>query len=152
MVIDYKPLTYAIKFGRSNAPPREISHLSYVAEYMTDVRYIKGALNTAAEKLTRMYFDQISMTEVEFSYPMLADAQPKDTELNTIASSWTSLVMETLFFSQHGIPFYSTFPQELPAHSYRDLVSEPGHSCSGMLSFGPSTPSVNRAFGRRKHL
>lgn len=99
---DHKPLTYAIKSGHSNASPRETRHLAYIAEYSTDIRYIKGTLNTAADALSRMHLNQISAEETDFSYPILADAQRNDTELNDLRSSGTSLVLERVSFPEDG--------------------------------------------------
>lgn len=58
MVTGHGFLTYAIKSGHSNAFNREIRHLAHIAEYTTDVRYIKGALNTTTNALSRMDLNQ----------------------------------------------------------------------------------------------
>lgn len=134
LVTDHKPPTYAIKSGHSNASPREIRHLSYVAEYTTDVRYIKGALNTAADALSRMHLDQISTTAAEFSFLVLADAQQKDTELSTLRASRTSLVMESLFFPQHGVTLLCDVstgsPRPFVPISLREALFQTLHSLS----------------------
>ena len=50
---DHKPLTTAIT-SKSDRSPRQTRHLSYIAEFTTDIRYIKGKFNVVADTLSRI--------------------------------------------------------------------------------------------------
>ena len=50
---DHKPLTHAIVSNTDNRSPRQTRHLSYVAEFTTDLRHIGGSQNVVADTLSR---------------------------------------------------------------------------------------------------
>ena len=50
---DHKPLTQAISSPSDTRSPRQTRHLSYVAEFTSDIRYIKGERNVVADALSR---------------------------------------------------------------------------------------------------
>ena len=50
---DHKPLTHAIVSNTDNRSPRQTRHLSYVAEFTTDLRHIGGSHNVVADALSR---------------------------------------------------------------------------------------------------
>ena len=51
--IDHKLLTHALTSPTDNRSPRQTRHLCYVAEFTSDVRYIKGEPNIVADALSR---------------------------------------------------------------------------------------------------
>ncbi|CAH8437213.1 unnamed protein product, partial [Heterobilharzia americana] len=50
---DHKPLTKAIDAKHDNYSPREIRHLEFISQFTSDIRYIKGSKNEAADALSR---------------------------------------------------------------------------------------------------
>ena len=50
---DHKPLTFAIKCPSSSSSPRELRHLSYIAEFTSAIRHVSGVDNVVAGALSR---------------------------------------------------------------------------------------------------
>ena len=50
---DHKPLTYAMA-NLAERSPRQTRHLSYIAEFSTDIRHIQGVKNEVADALSRI--------------------------------------------------------------------------------------------------
>lgn len=51
---DHKPLTFAFHQNPDKASPRQLRHLDLIAQYTTDIRYIKGSENIIADLLSRI--------------------------------------------------------------------------------------------------
>jgi hypothetical protein len=53
LLIDHKPLTFAL--GRISEPwtARQARHLSYIAEYTSDIKHISGVSNVVADTMSR---------------------------------------------------------------------------------------------------
>ena len=81
---DHKPLTHALSTSPSaaaSANPRRLRHLSFIAEFTTDIRHIPGAQNTLADALSRVSALAVPPAAVDFD--ALAAAQCTDDELRT---------------------------------------------------------------------
>ena len=63
---DHKPLTFALA-SDADRSPRQTRHLSYVAEFTTDVRHIKGPNNVVADALSRAAISAVQLPNVDFS-------------------------------------------------------------------------------------
>ena len=50
---DHKPLTTALR-SQTDRSPRQTRHLSFIAEFTTDIKYIKGKFNVVADTLSRI--------------------------------------------------------------------------------------------------
>ncbi|KAK3773613.1 hypothetical protein RRG08_022322 [Elysia crispata] len=50
---DHKPLTTALT-SQADRSPRQTRHLSYIAEFTSDIRHIKGKFNVVADALSRV--------------------------------------------------------------------------------------------------
>ena len=50
---DHKPLTYALSRVSEPWTARQARHLSYVAEYTSDIRHVAGVNNIVADTLSR---------------------------------------------------------------------------------------------------
>lgn len=50
---DHKPLVYAIVSSSDKRSPRQAHHLSYIAEFTTDLRHVPGSSNAVADALSR---------------------------------------------------------------------------------------------------
>ena len=53
---DHKPITFAFH-NNADRSPRQTRHLSFIAEFTTDVRYIPGKTNVAADMLSRVHIE-----------------------------------------------------------------------------------------------
>ena len=51
---DHKPLMFALASGSEHWTPRQQQHLSFIAEYTTDVRHVHGRDNAIADALPRV--------------------------------------------------------------------------------------------------
>ena len=64
---DHKPLTSALK-SQTDRSPRQTRHLSFIAEFTTDIQRIKGKFNVIADALSRIsavvssYTDDVDFT------------------------------------------------------------------------------------------
>ena len=50
---DHKPLTYVMNSTTERSPLRQTRHLAFIAEFTTDIRYVKGETNFVADALSR---------------------------------------------------------------------------------------------------
>ena len=50
---DHKPLTHALSSNTDARSPRQTRHLSWISEYTSDIRYIRGERNAVADALSR---------------------------------------------------------------------------------------------------
>ena len=85
---DHKPLTFAFRQKPEKASPRQLRHLDYIAQFTTDIRYIKGSENVTADAFSRIEAIDAGQSLLE----ELQQAQATDVELQTIlANNSTSL-------------------------------------------------------------
>lgn len=54
VLIDHKPLRLALKSGSDKFTPRKIRQMSYISEFTTYIRHIKGEDNLGADALSRI--------------------------------------------------------------------------------------------------
>lgn len=80
--------------------PRDIRQLDYIAQFMSDTRYIKGADNIVADTLSQSTIQSINAQSLNFD--CLAEEQRNDTTLDAVKSN-TSLQMK-----QHPMPLCTT--------------------------------------------
>ena len=50
---DHKPLTYVMNSTTERPSLRQTRHLAFIAEFTTDIRYVKGETNFVADALSR---------------------------------------------------------------------------------------------------
>lgn len=82
---DHKPLLYAFVQRRERLPPAQLNQLSFISQFTTDIKYIKGEDNVVADALSRV--DAISL---EQEYEALAKAQEADQEMQPLLLSNSS--------------------------------------------------------------
>jgi len=101
---DHKPLTFAFRQKPDKASPRQFRYLEYIGQFSTDIRYLQGSENVAADALSRI--DAISTLQIRtVSVKELAEAQATDPELSTLlTSNTTSLKLEKCIVS--GLEVY----------------------------------------------
>ncbi|KAL1448514.1 hypothetical protein WDU94_002712, partial [Cyamophila willieti] len=79
---DHRPLTYAFKKAKDNSSPRQIRQLSYISQFSTDIRYVKGVDNAPADALSRIE----SVVRRTISISDVANAQVTDAECQALAA------------------------------------------------------------------
>ena len=83
MVTDHKPLTFALTTTKSKQhSPRQICHLDFVSQFTTDIRFLQGSSNLAADALSRVEVDAIHTTPLAtIDFTAMARAQQDDPQL-----------------------------------------------------------------------
>ncbi|KAK7504021.1 hypothetical protein BaRGS_00004753 [Batillaria attramentaria] len=74
---DHKPLVSALK-NQTERSPRQTRHLSYIAEFTTDIQYITGKFNVVADALSRF---NINSSHEEHDCCSADNFSPVDSEL-----------------------------------------------------------------------
>ena len=94
---DHKPLTHVFNAKPDRHSPREIRHLDFIAQFTTDIRYVKGRDNVVADTLSRPSMNAL-YTDTCIDYGLIAAAQTADPELQALLSSKsdTSMVLKTV--------------------------------------------------------
>lgn len=72
---DHKPLVHAFDQKPEKATPRQFRHLDYIGQFTTDIRYLKGEENCAADAFSRIH--TINLYDTEF-FLKLAKAQENE--------------------------------------------------------------------------
>ncbi|XP_047990749.1 uncharacterized protein LOC125229853 [Leguminivora glycinivorella] len=83
---DHKPLLYAFVQRREKLPPSQLNQLSFIGQFTTDIRYIKGEDNVVADAMSR-----IEAVSLEEDYEALAKSQLEDQELADLRQGNSSL-------------------------------------------------------------
>lgn len=76
---DHRPLTYAFTKVKDNGSPRQVRHLSYISQFSTDIRFVKGKDNAPADFLSRIEIIKKAVTATE-----MLQAQNSDPELKEL--------------------------------------------------------------------
>ena len=82
---DHKPLTFAFS-STTERSPRQTRHLSFIAEFSTDVRHIEGKANVVADALSRSA-DLSAIAVPTIDYRSLAKDQEKSEEIAAYRTS-----------------------------------------------------------------
>lgn len=72
---DHKPLIFSFQQNSDKASPRQARQLGFIAQFTTDIRYIRGDDNVVADALSRI--DAITFPS-SVNYEVLADIQEDD--------------------------------------------------------------------------
>lgn len=101
---DHKPLTFALQQDPHKASPRQARQLDFVSQYTTDIRYVAGEANAAADFLSRI--DNISTRRdnniVDFA--QIAEHQKTCPDLKKyLEDSNTTLQLKRIAFEQHTL-------------------------------------------------
>ena len=84
---DHKPLTFAFASSAERSP-RQTNHLSFIAEFSTDVRHVDGKSNVVADALSRAV-NAVQLPTID--YRQLAAAQAGSEEIAAYRTSVTGL-------------------------------------------------------------
>ena len=88
---DHKPLTFAFA-SSADRFPRQSRHLSYIAEFTTDIRHVHGKYNVVADTLSRI--ETAELQDIDFQ--QLAKDQATSTEILAYRTAITSLSLKDI--------------------------------------------------------
>ena len=123
VLTDHKPLTYVVSSQPENHTPRPIRHLDYISRFTSDIQYIKGEDNTAADTLSRISTIAGSIpTKVDFE--AMAKAQQNDSEIRQLQLSplSSSLVCQSVPIPTSNATKSSGVPCRIVPQSFRRRV------------------------------
>lgn len=106
---DHKPITFAFKQRSENASPRQTNYLSFISQFTTDIRFIRGEENHAADLLSRI--ESISTASL---YERLLNSQENDEELAKMLTGELShsLNLQPISFPEFSKPIYCDVYQD----------------------------------------
>ena len=90
---DHKPLTYALA-STAERSPRQARHLSFIAEFTSDIQYIRGKHNVVADALSRIHAATIDFIDLH----QLAKDQSSSIEIKAYRTAITGLVLQDVSF------------------------------------------------------
>lgn len=90
---DHKPLTSAFTSPKQDALPKTIRDLDFISQFTTDIRYVPGPDNAAADALSRI--EAVTFND----YTDVATAQLNDPELQSLLSSDSAIVLKQVLLS-----------------------------------------------------
>ena len=86
---DHKPLTFVMSSVTERPSLRQTRQLAFIAEFTTDIRYVKGETNFVADALSRQTVSFIDNTST-INYKDLSTDQALDTEFTRLRHSKSS--------------------------------------------------------------
>ena len=101
---DHKPLTFAFSTNTVRSP-RQTRHLSFIAEFTTDVRHIPGKTNVVADLLSRVRLEEElpsrsplstidAVTHIDsINYNEMARSQVDDHQVQAFRAASTALIL-----------------------------------------------------------
>ncbi|XP_072934931.1 uncharacterized protein [Epargyreus clarus] len=130
---DHKPLLYAFVQRREKLPPAQLNQLSFIGQFTTDIRYIKGDDNVVADAMSRI--EAISLDQ---EYEALAASQDTDQELADLRTSslqMTKVVIPATVTTDQGTQFESDlFGRLMETFASRRIRTTSYHpSANGMI-------------------
>ena len=76
IITDHKPLIFAFSTKPRHQSPRQIRHLDFIGQFTSDIRYIKGSANLAADALSRIEVDAVHTLPIPgIDFKAMAEAQ-----------------------------------------------------------------------------
>ena len=95
---DHKPLTFVMSSVTRRPSLRQSRQLAFIAEFTTDIRYVKGETNFVADALSRPSVSVIDNTPA-INYKELSAAQALDAEFTQLRHSTSSTMNFKLLMS-----------------------------------------------------
>ncbi|XP_064479243.1 uncharacterized protein LOC135392464 [Ornithodoros turicata] len=122
ILTDHKPLTYSMHSSHSSLSPCEIRQLTFVSEFTTDLRHIRGADNAAADALSRIAVSSVTTPHDTIDFKAMTEAQTHDQELARLRTS-SSLTLQDVILPDTNI----SLTCDLSTGAPRPFVPEPFH-------------------------
>ena len=93
---DHKPFVHAFYSHSEPTTPRRSRQLSYISEFTSDVRHIRGDNNLVADALSRIQINNLHIFQEGLDYHEIAKAQPDDNFITSLLdkSSRSSLKVQ----------------------------------------------------------
>ena len=86
--MDHKPLTFVIISSSKHHSPHQIRHLDFITQFTTDIRFLKGSSNVAADALSCLEMDAIHTVDRQtIDFTAMARAQQEDQKLQNAQDS-----------------------------------------------------------------
>ena len=89
VLTDHKPPTFTLSSQSHNHSPRQVRHLDFIAQFTSDIRYIQGTANTAANALSRVEVDALHTAPSTIDFKAMAEAQQTDPSQDGATQSLT---------------------------------------------------------------
>ena len=102
---DHKPLIYVMNSTTERPSLRQSRHLAYIAEFTTDIRYVKGETNYVADALSRPSVSAIDCSSA-INYTNLSEDQVNDAELMRLRQSTSTSLRLELINTFDNIPVW----------------------------------------------
>ncbi|KAK3880443.1 hypothetical protein Pcinc_015045 [Petrolisthes cinctipes] len=100
---DHKPLTTAFLRNKESYTPRQMRHMDYIAQFTTDIRYVKGADNAPADALSR---NISTVKSSPIDYATIAADQVGDAELQRLLDN-PALQMKKITLPDTQVTLYA---------------------------------------------
>lgn len=124
---DHKPLIFSF-VSDADRSPRQTRHLTFIAEFTTDIQHIQGKFNVVADALSRIH----AVTLPTIDYRLLAADQRASEEVAAYKSANTELIFENITF--HGVDIICDTstgkPRPLVPKEWRRHIFDVFHSLS----------------------
>lgn len=107
ILTDHKPLTTAIQ-SKTDRSPRQTRHLEYIAQFTTNIQYIKGSENVVADAFSRTE-DVASIATKSLDLAKLSNLQKNDPNLDQILnkpSASSKCKLELVKFDEENISLW----------------------------------------------
>ena len=109
---DHKPLTFVMSSVTERASLRQTQHLAFIAEFTTDIRYVKGETNFVADALSRPSVSVIDNGPA-INYKDLGIDQAQDAEFTRLRHSTSSTMNFKLLKSFDNQLFGAMYPRDI---------------------------------------
>ena len=96
---DHKPLTFALP-SITDRSPRQTRHLSFIAEFTSDIRHLKGKHNVVADALSRI--NSVS-TVSPINFEKLSQDQSSSAEIDAYRTAITNLTLKDVRFGNFSL-------------------------------------------------
>ena len=116
---DHAPLCKAIFSRSQNSSPRQQRHLDFIAQFTSDLRYVKGEKNVVADCLSRITASLFEELEA-INFLEMAAAQQHDPIIDHIQTSKNSLKLEYKPLPNQGVSILG----DMSTGKFRPLVPE----------------------------
>lgn len=101
--IDHKPLTTTFLKNKDSYTPRQMRHMDYIAQFTTDIRFVKGADNAPADAPSR---NISALTSSAIYYAAIAADQTNDAKLQRLLNN-PNLQMKKIVLPDAQVSLYA---------------------------------------------
>lgn len=131
---DHKPLIYARNVRPDRHSPRQIRHLDFIAQFTSDIRFVKGSENAAADALSRISINATQGRHSPIDFETMALAQRSDSDLQQLQASGTALDLRTVLIPSSTTPITCDMstgnPRPFVPESFRRIIFNSLHQLS----------------------